>query len=45
METFEQIIVREFTDGAQAQIVIDVRAEIAHDMDIAIMTDNCRGYL
>jgi hypothetical protein len=47
METtdFEAIINANYTDGEATDTVVQVRADIAHDMDIVIMHDNCRGYL
>lgn len=48
METanmFESIVASNYTDGEVTDTIVRVRAEVAHDMDISIMTDNCRGYL
>jgi hypothetical protein len=45
MSDFEAYISEEFTDGEVTDMVVRVRADIARDMDISIMHDNCRGYL
>jgi hypothetical protein len=47
METtdFETIIAANYTDGEVTDTVVRVRADVARDMDIVIMHDNCRGYL
>jgi hypothetical protein len=43
--TFSAILANNYTDGEVTDTVVRVRADIAHDMDISIMHDNCRGYL
>jgi hypothetical protein len=43
---FSAIITASYeSDKEVTDAVIRVRADIAHDMDISIMHDNCRGYL
>lgn len=45
MSDFEAIITSNYSDGEVINTVATVRADVARDMDIVIMTDNCRGYL
>lgn len=45
MSDFEAIITSNYTDREVIDTIVTVRADVARDMDIAIMTDNCRGYL
>jgi hypothetical protein len=45
MSDFETIIAANYTDGEVTDAVVRVRADVARDMDISIMHDNCRGYL
>ena len=47
METtdFETIIAANYTDREVTDTVVQVRADVARDMEIVIMHDNCRGYL
>lgn len=45
MSDFEAIIATNYTDREVTDTVVQVRADVARDMDIVIMHDNCRGYL
>lgn len=42
---FSAIVTSNYTDSEVTDTVVTVRADIARDMYISIMTDNCRGYL
>jgi hypothetical protein len=44
-EAFAAIIAANYTDGEVTDAIVRVRAEWAHDLDISVMHDNCRGYL